>query len=112
MSKHEDILTLAVTRYKAAIESDQTERAAYDDDIRFAINDDGCQWPAAIRASREGDNPPRPCLVSNKIPEKIDNDFENILQSARNSRQLPRTHKSHYNNENINNYKHSGCRFV
>uniref|UniRef100_A0A6M3K7T7 Putative P22-like portal protein n=1 Tax=viral metagenome TaxID=1070528 RepID=A0A6M3K7T7_9ZZZZ len=72
MSKHEDILTLAVTRYKAAIESDQTEREAYDDDIRFAINDEGCQWPAAIRASREGDNPPRPCLVFNKIPEKID----------------------------------------
>jgi len=72
VNKNEDILNLAVTRFKQALESDGTEREAFHDDTCFAINDDGCQWPKDIRTSREGDNPPRPCLVLNKIPEKID----------------------------------------
>ncbi|MFH1625899.1 MAG: hypothetical protein ABID54_12205 [Pseudomonadota bacterium] len=70
MSKHEDILSLAVTRYKAAIESDESERTAYDDDVRFAINDDGCQWPSAIRTSREGDNPRGHALSRIRSPKR------------------------------------------
>ncbi len=71
-TKHEKILTLGRTRYTEGIDSDKDERKAADEDTRFAINDKGCQWPKDIRTQREGDKPPRPCLVLNKIPEKID----------------------------------------
>jgi hypothetical protein len=69
---HEELLRLAAERFKTASTADQKERLEADEDVRFAINDDGCQWPAETRAEREHDYPPRPCLSLNKIPEKID----------------------------------------
>jgi hypothetical protein len=70
--KNEDIIRLSVEQFNAARESDQDERREIENDIRFAINDEGCQWDPSARAARENDSPPRPCLVINKIPEKID----------------------------------------
>jgi hypothetical protein len=69
-NKHDDILDQAADRFKLATDHDRDEREKADDDIRFASNDDGCQWPDQLRKEREGDD--RPCLVLNKIPEKID----------------------------------------
>jgi len=70
--KDEDILSLAAERYKFAIDEDKEDRSLYDEDVRFAVDLDGCQWDATVKAAREGDTPPRPCLAPNKIPEKID----------------------------------------
>lgn len=70
--KHKDILNLAAERYKFAIDEDREDRNLYDKDVRFAVDLDGCQWDAKVKATREGDTPPRPCLAPNKIPEKID----------------------------------------
>jgi len=72
MSKEQDILTLAIDRFKNARDSDSSERQAADQDKSFAINDNESQWPSEMRQSRIGDSPPRPCIVLNKIPEKID----------------------------------------
>jgi len=72
MSKNEDILSLAVERFAAAMDSDKDERKQAEDDLKFAIDDEGCQWPNNIRERRQNDKPERPCLVLNKIPEKID----------------------------------------
>ena len=70
--KEDDLLAEAITRYEEAKSADQTERDFIDSDTKFAINFEGCQWPKAIREQRDQDNPPRPCIVNNKIPEKID----------------------------------------
>lgn len=66
------ILSLARARFKSARMADKRERMLADEDTRFAINDEGCQWDQATRDVREQSAPPRPCLVMNKIPEKID----------------------------------------
>lgn len=70
--EHEAILDCAVERYRDALTADREERREADEDKRFAIDDHGCQWDQAVRNRREGVNPPRPCLVINKIPEKLD----------------------------------------
>jgi hypothetical protein len=72
MADHEELLRLAGERFKSASTADQLEREEADMDVRFAVNDEGCQWPEGTRAERENDYPPRPCLSLNKIPEKID----------------------------------------
>jgi hypothetical protein len=76
----EDILTQAEERFRTASTADMSERALYDTDLRFALDYEGCQWDAALRASREGGYPPRPCLSINKIPEKIDMIEGEVLQ--------------------------------
>lgn len=68
----QEIVTLAIERFKGCYDADQDERNLYIEDTKFAINDNDCQWPAGVRNARINDNPPRPCLVINKIPEKID----------------------------------------
>lgn len=70
--KYDDILEQARQHFKSAYDADQDERKKSLEDTRFAIDDDGCQWDKDVRAIRESDNPPRPCLSLNKIPEKID----------------------------------------
>ena len=70
--KNEEIIRIAVKRWSEARDSDQEERRLIDEDTRFAIDDEGCQWPADVRAARENDSPPRPVITINKIPEKID----------------------------------------
>ena len=70
MAKYDDIIAQAAERFKQIVEIDRNERELADDDIRFAVNDEGCQWPVDLRKEREDDE--RPCLVNNKIPEKID----------------------------------------
>ena len=74
MNKYTDdeILRLARERFNRAYESDKDERELARDDLRFAINDEECQWPSDVRDARLNDPNPRPCLVINKIPEKID----------------------------------------
>lgn len=71
-ASEDKILSQARNRFDEAMLADKDERVLLDEDNRFAINDGGCQWPDQIRTQREGDMPPRPCLVVNKIPEKID----------------------------------------
>ena len=66
------ILAIARERFEEASEADQPERVEADEDVRFAINDGGCQWDANVKSMRENAHPPRPCLVVNLIPEKID----------------------------------------
>lgn len=70
--KNKDILALAIDRFRIAKDSDNTERLAAEADLKFAIDDEKSQWPKTVRQNRENDRPPRPCLVLNKIPEKID----------------------------------------
>lgn len=67
-----DILETALERFKNAYDSDRSERDFAADDLRFGHNEDNAQWPKEIKAQRESDWPPRPCLSLNKIPEKID----------------------------------------
>ena len=69
---NEDILDAAKERFRNSLDSDKDEREQAYKDTCFAIDHEGCQWPADIRTNRETDSPPRPCLVLNKIPEKID----------------------------------------
>ena len=86
MAKKEDILELAAERFKVCAEYDRDEREMADEDLRFAVNDEGCQWDKGVKESREGDSPPRPCLVLNKIPEKIDQvqgEFEQLRPSIK-----------------------------
>lgn len=66
------VLGIAKNRFNSARAADRNERILSSEDTRFAINDDGCQWDDATRKIREEAAPPRPCLVMNKIPEKID----------------------------------------
>lgn len=69
----DEIHRLAVIRFKIATDEDEAEHKEYADDTKFAINDNGCQWPADIRTTRSDPTTgARPCLVLNKIPEKID----------------------------------------
>lgn len=70
--ENDELIYKALERYDESISSDMDERLLYQEDVSFAINDDGCQWPVETRRMRETDSPPRPCLVINKIPEKID----------------------------------------
>ena len=72
MPKQTDILQAAKDNFANSLDSDRDERKLAYDDVRFAINDDECQWPSKIKQNRENENPPRSCLVMNKIPEKID----------------------------------------
>ncbi len=72
MPTESDILEKGRLRFNSARSDDKSERLLADLDTRFAINDDGCQWDPSTRALRQKKNPPRPCLVMNKIPEKID----------------------------------------
>jgi len=73
MSKRdEDILQQAGKRFREAWDADKDERAMIDEDVRFAINDEDCQWPQEILDKRRNQSPARPCLTINKIPEKID----------------------------------------
>ncbi len=84
MADNEELLKLAGERFKIASEADQVERVEADMDVRFALDDEGCQWPEITRGQREGDFPPRPCLSLNKIPEKIDivdGEFKNLKPS-------------------------------
>lgn len=86
MTKNEGIVTLARERFNAAKDSDRDERKLIEEDVSFGVNDDGCQWDKNVRREREGDNPPRPCLVTNKIPEKIDQvegEFRQMKPSAK-----------------------------
>lgn len=72
MSKKKDaLLRQARLRFNSARKIDKRERQLADQDTRFAINDEGCQWDETTREIREGANPPRPCLVMNKTAEKI-----------------------------------------
>ena len=72
IKKDDDLLMLSIQEYQEAIDADKAEREQIDSDTKFAINYEGCQWPKEQRTKRENENPPRPCLVNNKIPEKID----------------------------------------
>jgi len=70
--KNEDILILAMERYKVACDADNEEAKYALDDLKFEHNEDNYQWPAEVKQQRESESPPRPCLSLNKISEKID----------------------------------------
>jgi hypothetical protein len=69
--KKEALLRQARLRFNSARKIDKKERLLAEQDTRFAINDEGCQWDKKTREIREGANPPRPCLVMNKTAEKV-----------------------------------------
>ena len=84
--KLKEIVELGVERFKESSEADAELRKEIDDDMKFGTNYKGHQWPADIRQAREGDKPPRPCIVINKIPEKIDQvegDFKQLEPSIK-----------------------------
>ncbi|KKL81379.1 hypothetical protein LCGC14_1995380, partial [marine sediment metagenome] len=70
--KDKDLLYTSIKQYEEARDADDRERTWIDTDTKFAIDHEGCQWPKDIRTQREEANPPRPTIVNNKIPEKID----------------------------------------
>ena len=86
VDKENKILLAARKRYVMARKVDKTERKLADEDTRFAIDDEGCQWPKEVRTARESLKPPRPCLVMNKIPEKIasvEGEFQQLRPSIK-----------------------------
>ena len=44
------LLRLARERFEEVSEADQPERVEADEDVRFAINDGGCQWDANVKS--------------------------------------------------------------
>jgi hypothetical protein len=71
--KDEELIRLAVKRYKRAAESESDNRAKALEDLKFKAGD---QWPAEVRAQRMADK--RPCLTINSIPtftHQIENDI-------------------------------------
>jgi hypothetical protein len=83
--KNQDaLLKLAAERFKNISTIEKDERLAKDYDLRFAINEDNCQWSKEIKDFREKSDPPRPCISINKIPEKLDvvqGEFEQLEPS-------------------------------
>lgn len=67
--EHEDLLRRAKERFSHAEDGDKFERQEYLTDLAFA---NGKQWPQDIESNRVNVDPPRPCLVLNKILEKLD----------------------------------------
>jgi len=60
-------LALARKRFEAALENDKENRADALDDLKFYNGD---QWPDTLKKEREQEG--RPCLVINKLQEKVD----------------------------------------
>ena len=67
-----DILRLALDRYneECQVYDEEYEEMRYD--LHFATNYNGAQWDEGIRQKRENSAAARPCLVINKIKEKVD----------------------------------------
>jgi len=69
-----DILATARKRFQYCIDAESENRVNQIDDTRFyaASPDNGYQWPAKVKASREMDpNGARPCLTVNKLPQHV-----------------------------------------
>lgn len=66
------IIEQALSQYKEGFDADKSEIELAQKDLEFAHNENNCQWDSKVKQAREQDNPPRPCLSLNKIPEKID----------------------------------------
>ena len=83
----EDIHKLALAQFKVSSDEDLSEHEEYKKDVSFAINDNGCQWPIDVRTARQDKTTGyRPCLVLNKVPEKIDQvqgEFEQLKPSIK-----------------------------
>jgi len=69
----EKVILKARERYDNEVSLLDEEFRQYEDDLKFAINYDGAQWDDNVRRLRENDVTPRPCLVINKIMEKLNN---------------------------------------
>jgi hypothetical protein len=68
--KDDDLHSEGLELYKLALERDQHNREAYEEDIKFGLlADQGYQWPDAIRKQREKDG--RPCLTLNRMTSFI-----------------------------------------
>jgi len=74
--KTEAFLKLARERFRLAYEADRKNRDHAIEDLEFF---DGKQWPDTLKAVRENDG--RPCLVINKLQEKVDQVVGDMLQN-------------------------------
>jgi len=77
-AEESDFLRMARERFTDAAQADQAERDAFKEDVEFLA---GKQWPDNIRTMREKSDPPRPCLVINKVQEKVDQVSGDFKQS-------------------------------
>jgi hypothetical protein len=77
-AKKEDFLRKARERFSRARDADKDEREDFKKDMKFFHGD---QWPQDVRVMRENADPPRPCLVINKVAEKIDQVSGDFRQS-------------------------------
>ena len=64
---NEDILQEARARFKEALDADAENRQEALDDVKFAWDYHGWQWPLEARKARVG----RPCLTENRLPQFI-----------------------------------------
>lgn len=71
-NNNEEMLRLAIKRYDDECEIYNDEYKEMEYDLHFATNHNGAQWDEGIRSERENSAAPRPCLVINKIKEKVD----------------------------------------
>jgi len=69
-------MKLAKERFKLAVEADQDNHDNAIADLEFF---NGNQWPEHLKASRESEG--RPCLVINKLQEKVDQVVGDMLQN-------------------------------
>jgi len=71
-----NILELARKRFRAAMSADEEQRKEALTDLKFI---EGDQWPEDLKAVREGDR--RPCLVLDRLNEKVAQVIGDIRQS-------------------------------
>jgi hypothetical protein len=64
--EHEEVISLALARFRQAEEAERDARTAALDDLKFSA---GEQWPDDVVRGRESDK--RPCLTINRLPQFI-----------------------------------------
>lgn len=72
----EKFITLARKRFDACVDAERENRKNAVADLEFF---DGEQWPADLKTVRESEG--RPCLVINKLQEKVDQVVGDMLQN-------------------------------
>ena len=63
--KDEEVLSLALDRFKTVQTAESDIRDAFLEDVKFTYNVDDGQWDDTVRQERQNDN--RPCLTVNKL---------------------------------------------
>ena len=70
--KDQELIRTVKARQKQVEEDTKQDRSLWEEVNHFAEDFTGdYQWPQDVRDLRRASKPPRPCLVMNKIPERL-----------------------------------------